>query len=251
MAICHAVPSDFATRGKKTKLMRLGYAGFCCRHCMEPDGAPPYITDFSCRSFSSAADNMSSAISNSFTSHLQKCYKTPLRIKKALTAYKRIHQRHMAQLPYGSQRRLIHELWARLRAADLPEQVEVDAEQVDATEDEHDATATAMTTATKTPQQDDSEPSSMDVLARMTEGKDSAADASSSRAAQEHPAEIKSPQENPGPASSTLAVPVAHEVDKSVSNDNDAAASRPQEHTVEAVESSSEPKVCLDMLSSA
>jgi hypothetical protein len=167
MAICHAVPSDFATRGKKTKLMRLGYAGFCCRHCMEPDGAPPYITDFSCRSFSSAADNMSSAISNSFTSHLQKCYKTPVRIKKALTAYKRIHQRHMAQLPYGSQRRLIHELWARLRAADQPEQVEVDAE-VNATEDEHDATVTAMTAATKTPQQDDLEPSSVDVFVRMT-----------------------------------------------------------------------------------
>ncbi len=33
MAVCHAVPSDFATRGKKTKMMRVGFAGFCCRHC--------------------------------------------------------------------------------------------------------------------------------------------------------------------------------------------------------------------------
>ena len=122
MAICHAVPSDFTTRGKKTKLMRVGFAGFCCRHCMEPDGAPPYIMDYSCRSFSSAADNLSSAMTNSFMTHLQKCHAVPTRIKKALVAYKRLHQRQMATLPYGSQRRLIHELWLRLRASDVSEE---------------------------------------------------------------------------------------------------------------------------------
>ena len=108
MAICNAVPIDFSTRGKKTKLMRVGFAGFCCRHCDSLRG--PSITDYSCRSFCSAPDNLSSAISNSFATHLTKCTHVPNRIKKALIAYRRIHQRQMAQLPYGSQRRLFREL---------------------------------------------------------------------------------------------------------------------------------------------
>jgi DNA-directed RNA polymerase subunit N (RpoN/RPB10) len=33
MAYCHVLPTDFETRGKKTALMRLGFTGFCCRHC--------------------------------------------------------------------------------------------------------------------------------------------------------------------------------------------------------------------------
>jgi hypothetical protein len=248
MAVCHAVPSDFSTRGKKTKLMRLGYAGFCCRHCMEPDGAPPYITDFSCRSFSSAADNLSSAISNSFTSHLQKCYKTPVRIKKALTAYKRIHQRQMAQLAYGSQRRLIHELWARLRAADRPEVVEVDEVAVASEDDaavETRVTEMITRTATKSPQDYDFEPSSVDAAAGITEGnKDPTADATS-LAVPEHPGKVEGSDEDPapaGPASSTLAVPaVAHEENgKSVSNEMD-TSSKPQEQNVQAV--GSEPKL--------
>ncbi|KAL7580065.1 hypothetical protein ACA910_005050 [Epithemia clementina (nom. ined.)] len=119
MAICHAVPVDFATRGKKTKLMRVGFAGFCCRHCSSLEGVT--TADYTCRSFCSAPDNLSSAISNSFSSHLSKCPRVPPRIKKALVAYRRIHQRQMSQVPYGSQRRLFHELWTRLRAADKAE----------------------------------------------------------------------------------------------------------------------------------
>jgi hypothetical protein len=213
MAICHVVPSDFSTRGKKTKLMRLGYAGFCCRHCMEPDGAPPYITDFSCRSFSSAADNLSSAISNSFISHLQKCYKTPIRIKKALTAYKRIHQRQMAQLAYGSQRRLIHELWARLRAADLPE----------------DAQESAV--ATEGPQDDlELEPATMaaahDANTNITKDEDSS---SASSRAPEHPATADDPPE-PGPESSTLTAAAHENDDKNILKDEDSSSSGAQEH---------------------
>ena len=129
MAICRAVPSDFSTRGKKTKRMRLGFAGFCCRHCQkvkeEIDGdelATAYtVSEFSCRSFSSEADNLASAISNSFAIHLQKCRNVPAKIKSALATFKRIHARHMAQLQYGSQRRLFNLLWSRLRAADVPE----------------------------------------------------------------------------------------------------------------------------------
>jgi hypothetical protein len=125
MAICRAMPSDFASRGKKTKLMRVGFAGFCCRHCMmdaNTTGPPSLVLgDYCCRSFSSAADNLASAISNSFVLHLQKCYRVPSALKKALTAYKRLHSRQMAQLQYGSQRRLFHALWTRLRAADLSE----------------------------------------------------------------------------------------------------------------------------------
>jgi hypothetical protein len=36
MAICHATSQDFTTRGKKTRLMRNGFSGFCCRHCIGP-----------------------------------------------------------------------------------------------------------------------------------------------------------------------------------------------------------------------
>lgn len=121
MAVCHAVPVDFATKGKKTKLMRVGFAGFCCRHCMQADGLPS-PSDFSCRSFSSAADNLSSSIANSFANHLQRCPSVPARLKKALSTYKRLHQRQLALLPYGSQRRLIHTLWARMRALDIPKE---------------------------------------------------------------------------------------------------------------------------------
>ena len=110
MAICNAVPADFASRGKKTKLMRVGFAGFCCRHCSSGDGVIA-TSDFSCRSFCSAPDNLSSAISNSFSTHLAKCPHVPSRIKKAISAYRRIHQRQMSLLPYGSQRRLFHEMY--------------------------------------------------------------------------------------------------------------------------------------------
>jgi len=121
MAICNAVPADFETRGKKTKLMRIGFAGFCCRYCNSVNN--PEITavpvDFSCRSFSSHPDNLSSAISNSFYLHLQKCFRTPMEIRKALAAYKRLHTRQMARLPFGSQRKLFYALWTRLRVNDL------------------------------------------------------------------------------------------------------------------------------------
>ena len=119
-AICHAIPMDLAGKGKKNKLMRVGFAGFCCRHCQhDPNSAPAWG---GCRSFSSAADNLSSSIVNSFALHLQKCPKVPTRIQKAILAYKRLHQRQIAQLPYGSQRRTIYDLWSRLRDADLSEE---------------------------------------------------------------------------------------------------------------------------------
>ena len=123
MALCHAVPADFATRGKKTKSMRIGLAGFCCRYCQKvrEQTRAHGASDFSCRSFSSGADNLASAISNSFALHLSKCPNVPKRVKAALAAYKRIHPRQMSQLPYGSQRRLFHDIWERLRAADISE----------------------------------------------------------------------------------------------------------------------------------
>ncbi len=114
MAICHASPQDFAARGKKTKMMRLGLAGFCCRHCQHKNSM------YSCRSYSSAPDNLASAISNSFILHLQKCPYTPSEIQDALASAKKIHTRQMAQMPYGSQRKLFFELWERMRAVDLP-----------------------------------------------------------------------------------------------------------------------------------
>ena len=124
MAVCRAVPSDFATRGKKTRMMRLGFAGFCCRYCHvvnNPEKSNVAV-DYSCRSFASAPDNLASAISNSFYVHLQKCHLVPVKIRKALAAYKRIHGRQIVRLPHGSQRRLFHALWHRLRAADISEE---------------------------------------------------------------------------------------------------------------------------------
>ncbi|CAJ1962090.1 unnamed protein product [Cylindrotheca closterium] len=113
MALCHASPLDFVSRGKKTKLMRLGFSGFCCRHCNDKN-----IATHACRSYSSAPDNLASAISNSFVLHLAKCPNTPTKIKQALAALKKIHSKQMQQLPYGSQRKCFFELWRRMRAAD-------------------------------------------------------------------------------------------------------------------------------------
>lgn len=124
MAYCHVVPADFESRGKKTALMRLGFTGFCCRHCCEVNNPETsmMVVDYSCRSFTSAADNLSSAITNSFYVHLQKCYLVPIEIRKALAAYKKIHPRQISRLAHGSQRRLFHAIWDRLRARDVPEE---------------------------------------------------------------------------------------------------------------------------------
>ena len=108
MALCHADTQDFLTRGKKTKLMRLGFAGFSCRHCHHTDS-------YSCRSCSSAPNNLASAISNSFVLHLQKCTYTPMPIQQALASLRKLHGRQMQQLPYGSQRRWFFELWQQIR----------------------------------------------------------------------------------------------------------------------------------------
>lgn len=113
MALCHASPLDFVSRGKKTKMMRLGFAGFCCRHCDEKGNVT-----HACRSYSSAPDNLASAISNSFVLHLAKCPHTPDKVKAALSVLKKIHSRQMQQLPYGSQRKCFMDLWRRMRAAD-------------------------------------------------------------------------------------------------------------------------------------
>lgn len=129
-AICHASKEDFSTRGKKTKLMRVGFTGFCCRHCKKnypPDiDAASHVSSgvltagfqYSCRSFSSSHENLASAMSNSFVLHLLKCIYTPRSIKQALQTLKRMHQRQMQQLPYGSQSRVFMQMWERARAAD-------------------------------------------------------------------------------------------------------------------------------------
>lgn len=116
MLVCHAMPMDMTSRGKKTRTMRVGLAGFCCRHCSHTSDAG------SCKSFTSAPDNLVSAISNAFAIHLQKCRHTPLSIKKAIQVYKRLHNRQMNQLPYGSQKTVIHQIWERLRTADKSEE---------------------------------------------------------------------------------------------------------------------------------
>lgn len=117
MAICHALPVDMTSRGKKTKMLRVGLAGFCCRHCQGASGSSSYVPN-SCRSYLSAPDNLASAITNSFTQHLQKCPHVPPRIPKSMGVFRRYHQRQMAQLPFGSQRRFFHTMWDRLRQAD-------------------------------------------------------------------------------------------------------------------------------------
>ena len=129
LAICRAVPADMATRGKKTKSMRVGLAGFCCKHCLsvreQIDGhelaRAHGASDYSCRSFSSAPDTLASSISNTFALHLAKCANVPARTRTALAAYKRFHASQMSNLPYGSQRKCFRQIWDRLRAADVPE----------------------------------------------------------------------------------------------------------------------------------
>jgi hypothetical protein len=133
-ALCHAVREDFQTRGKKTKLMRLGFAGFCCRHCKlqysilkngESHGDPnktmaARVFQNSCRSFSSSRDTLASAMSNSFVLHLMNCVYTSQRIKHALQWLKRVHSKQMHRLPYGSQSKIFLKAWEQVRAADKP-----------------------------------------------------------------------------------------------------------------------------------
>lgn len=129
MAICRATPADFATRGKKTRKMRIGFAGFCCRHCVkireEAEGGElaraKKTGGYSCRSFSSEVDTLGSSISNSFAEHLAKCTNTPKRIRDALAVYKQIHPSQMAEFPFGSQRKKFQGMWRRIRAADIDE----------------------------------------------------------------------------------------------------------------------------------
>jgi hypothetical protein len=55
----------------------------------------------------------------------------PSRIRTAMSAYKKLHLRQMAQLPYGSQRRYYLLFWSRLRAKDqLDADEEVSSNQV-------------------------------------------------------------------------------------------------------------------------
>ncbi|KAG7352251.1 hypothetical protein IV203_008299 [Nitzschia inconspicua] len=126
-AICHATAEDFAARGKKTKMMRMGLTGFCCRHCkdnyptdVKNDGrdGTTAVMQASCRSFSSSSENLASAMSNSFVLHLLKCPYTPQRIQQALETLKKYHTQQMQQLPYGTQSRLFAEIWTRIRAMD-------------------------------------------------------------------------------------------------------------------------------------
>lgn len=125
MALCHALPADLSARGKKTKLLQMGLAGFCCRFCLEAAGGGYVFVPHSCRSFLSAPDNLGSAITNSFTQHLQKCHNVPKRFQKAMAVFKRLHQRQMGLLPYGAQRKFFHLLWDRLREADkTPDEME-------------------------------------------------------------------------------------------------------------------------------
>ena len=125
--LCHGSTKDFATRGKKTRLMRLGYAGFCCRHCKKnyhpngPNGGiNVHIFQNSCRSFSSTRDNVGSAMSNSFVLHLLRCQYTPPVIKQALQSLKRFHSKQMQRFPYGSQSAVFWNIWKRIRASDKP-----------------------------------------------------------------------------------------------------------------------------------
>ena len=111
LQVCHASQIDFQTRGKKTKSMRLGWTGFCCKNCSSH-------SNYCCRSFSSAPDNLASAITNSFVLHLAKCPYTPRPIQQALSTLKRLHASQMNQMPYGSQRKLFSLVWQRLRSQD-------------------------------------------------------------------------------------------------------------------------------------
>lgn len=122
MAVCNAIPADFSKQGKKSKSLRIGFAGFCCRWCQSSDGSSSRPFDSSSRSFTSTVDGLSSAITHSFFAHVLKCAFSPKRVKVAIATYKRLHARQMSQLPYGSQRRLIIEIWRRLRAADKTEE---------------------------------------------------------------------------------------------------------------------------------
>ncbi|GAX15090.1 hypothetical protein FisN_12Lh213 [Fistulifera solaris] len=114
MKICNALPSDVTSRGKRAKSVHVGLAGYSCRHCAD---TMEYF-----RSYPSAADNMVSSIMNSFWSHLQKCRYMPQATKRALSEYKRLHTRQLVQLPYGSQRKFMQDLWERIRAEDKTEE---------------------------------------------------------------------------------------------------------------------------------
>ena len=122
VSFCRATSTDLTARYKKSKWLQIGYTGFCCRWCHDPRNTnEPVESSSSARFFPSAADHLTTAIGSSLVGHLQKCRSVPARFHHALATYKRLHGRHMAQLPYGSQRRMYQIFWSRLRAADKME----------------------------------------------------------------------------------------------------------------------------------
>lgn len=127
LAVCNAVRLDFETPGKKSKSLKPGFAGFCCRHCcrFNPKDDMIRTIDYSSRWFPSAAENFLAAITATFYGHTQKCPLISSSVRHALSAYKRLHSKQIARSQKGAQKRLFQVLWHRLRAADLsPEELE-------------------------------------------------------------------------------------------------------------------------------
>jgi hypothetical protein len=79
------------------------------------------FSDVSCRSFPSACENMSSSICNSFANHLQRCHYAPKQLKDAIAVYKKYHPYQIGQMVYGSQRKMIIDIWKRIRSLDRTE----------------------------------------------------------------------------------------------------------------------------------
>jgi len=94
--ICHVDAQDF--HGKRSKRLRYGTAGLCCKHCaLKPSTNPG-------RSFPTTPDNIVSGTNVSYLNHALKCFHVSPELKHSIQAAKKNHSAQMSSLPHGSQR---------------------------------------------------------------------------------------------------------------------------------------------------
>lgn len=113
--------SDRRTRGGKRELVKVGYGGLQCVHCVDVPNTRKF--------FWSNVDRLANSFAE-IPGHLLKCRRCPKPTKDALLLIKQGHAEQMSRLPRGSQKVFFRRMWRRLHEGDPTENVERDAAAV-------------------------------------------------------------------------------------------------------------------------
>ena len=118
VGIVNASRLDAKLRGKRSKSVRFGAAGFNCRGCTNASNGSSYGESAQFRLFPPTPEAFCTSLTQSFLAHLQKCSFIRQEVKSALVAYKRIHSKQVSELPRGANGRYYKLLFSRLKAMD-------------------------------------------------------------------------------------------------------------------------------------